>query len=66
MARKGLGGGDGRDMRGEEASYGAAFTQVVIGCACAVGIDIIDVFGFESSGGQRLLHSEIRPIAIRR
>ena len=66
MTRVGLDGGDGRDAVAEETHGREALGEVIVGCAGAVRIDVIDVVGGEPSVLNGLLHDEIGTEAVRR
>ena len=50
-----LGGGEG-GKRGKHAAHCGKFTRIIVGCACAVGVDIADVGRLQTSSAESGLH----------
>ena len=66
MTRIGLDGGDGRDAVAEESHSREALGEIIVGCAGAVRIDVIDVVGGEPGVLNGLLHDQIGTEAVGR
>ncbi len=66
VTRVGLDGGDGRNAVAKESHGSEALGEIIVGCAGAVRIDVIDVVGGEPGVLNGLLHDQIGTEAVGR
>ena len=64
MACEALGARHERHLLSEHASEGHTLTTVVVGRACAVGIDILDIGWLQSAHRQGLCHRQVGSFTI--